>query len=56
MANERVGAVIVFEEGVTAKEAEKLIAEYAWKMKLAGPFHTAHSYDPSYGSPVWYIP
>lgn len=66
----RVGALIVFREGVTVNEASKVIREMearglvdreAWVEQKDGKYVPAsttpvHSYNPDHGSPVWYIP
>ena len=50
----RVGAVIVFNPGVTAEQAQKVLDA----MNIAGYITptTANEYDSYFGGPVWYVP
>lgn len=49
-----VGAVIVFKPHVDAAQAQKVLDA----LIMAGYIHRteAKTYDPNWGSPVWYIP
>ena len=50
----RVGAVIVFNSGVTAEQAQKVLDA----MNIAGYITPtiANEYDTFFGGPVWYVP
>ena len=51
--DKQVGAVLVFKEGVSEKEAALALQKI--KELLAGPPQIA-SFNPDWGGPVWYVP
>lgn len=51
--NEQVGAVLVFKPGVTLEAATQALKDL--KALLEYP-PTVQSFDPEYGSPVFYVP
>ncbi len=65
MAKIKVGAVLVFRDGVTLEQASKAMAPLRGLLeecKLAGPpelrdrYAVVKEFDSQYGEPVWYIP
>lgn len=61
MAEVRIGAVVVFGEGVDRQMAEAFLRNMEKRLVLDGSqwvdgVTPVHEFDPRSGGPVWYIP
>ncbi len=50
----QTGAVLVFEEGVTKEQAERLLARLQRELKLESS--QVQEFNPTWGQPVFYVP
>lgn len=50
------GAVVVFPDGTEPHLAEQLLRDLAKKAGRGMEAPRVETFDPAYGSPVWYIP
>jgi len=59
MEQPRVGTVLVFKEGMTKEQAERLLTKIRDVIDdeyYVSGMPTVHEFDSKWGGPVWYIP
>lgn len=51
----QTGAVLIFRRGITVEDARELLERFAEELKLDGE-PVVRAFNPTYGSPVFYVP